>query len=234
MRIRFFSVILLAYMLLLGCSVFAWERQSDTTLLINFRGGINYGNISGFPTQPERIFGKNFELIMTLHPNQEYSFNAGFGYIQKGFIAEGLYSDIYGTAIGYYPTNYDFDYLNIPLTLQYNLGRKKFNIYITGGLDVNFLLSHRRSADLPDRHEGVEVEPFDEDFSGLCRGVVFGFHYGIGLEYKIYPAFSVLADVKFRKDFSNAYLSNVPLEFKHTATTFNLGVKIGIPIRFVV
>lgn len=234
MRIVNLNLICLYVLLMLSLPIFAWERQSDTTLLINFRGGVNYANITGFPTQTDRVFGNNFELIMTLHPNQEYSFNAGFGYIEKGFVVENQFYDIYGNSIGFYPTNYNFSYLSVPLTLQYNLGRRKFNPYITGGFEMNFMLTHRRSANLPSFFDGVQVEPFDADFSDLGRGILFGYHYGIGLEYKIFPALIVLADIKVRKDFSSAYKSNVPLDFKHAAYTFNLGVKIGIPITFIV
>ena len=231
---RFYKGILLVFLvsLFFTRNVYAWERHSDTTLLLGFRGGINLSRTSIGGISTGSLMTKNYNFILSLHFMQEITFHSGFGFHQKGFVINKAYTDIYNNPIGNHPTYERFSYFNIPITLQYNLGRKKFNVYLCGGLDFNFLISQLSTADLPEFYNNNRVEPFEESLKDNFVSLGIGYHAGIGMEYKIFPALQVFADARFYNDFINNYKYISLPELKHRYYSISLGMRIGIPIKF--
>lgn len=211
---------------------FAWERHSDTTFLVSLKGGITNTSPIGLEIETETFWGFNSGLMFTLHLQQEISLHTGLGYLQKGFNTEMPYQNWLGDDIGMHPTEDRFNYWNIPITAQYNLGRRKFNIYITGGLDINILHKKIRSADLPEVVDDVKIDPYEENLTERYKRTSLGYHFGVGAEYKFYPALSIFLDYKSHNDIGNIYSDNVKGNLKLKYYTINFGVKIGIPIKY--
>ncbi len=233
---RFFRLILFFVLVLslMPKNIYAWERHSDTTLLIGFRGGINSSRTLIGLTETGKMNSMNLNLMASLHLVQEITLHTGLGIHKKAWSELMNYTDIFNNPIGMHTTYNEFTYLNIPFSMQYNMGRKRINVYLTGGIDFNFLTAHRRWADLPDFHNDVRVEPFDESYKDMYKGFGIGYHAGLGVEYKIYPALRVFADFRYYNDFTNndKYIS-LP-ELKHRYYSLSIGMRIGIPIKFIV
>lgn len=228
------KILIILTILFFSFKLSAWERQSDTTVLVSFRIGYSISNVISSDPNTMNSCGYNPSLIFHLHMHQEITLHTGIAYFSKGYEAQKPHYNFYNDYIGNYPTFYSFDYLNIPFNFQYNLGRRKFNVYINGGFDINFLLKQRTYAYLPDFVEGVPVDPFDIINTNYYKSMVFGIHGGGGIEYKLYPALSFILDFKYYKDFSNSYKSGIAGELKHTGYALGLGIKIGIPVKFIV
>jgi len=174
-------------------------------------------------------------LQFCYQPNREISLKTGFGFIQKGFISDLEYFDIYNNSIGFFPTNYAFNYLNVPLGFSYNLGRKKFNIYISAGFDIDLLLKQRTYAvNLPSSFNGNEVVNFNSENTDSYKKINFGVYIGGGLEYRIKPNIIVFADLKYMHGINNILDVSSIYNVKQRPVVAGIGLKIGIPLRYSV
>lgn len=215
-------------------SSYAWKAKSDTTVYAGVWGGMSYANISGY-SYTSTLWGKDWGLQFCYQPNREISLKTGFGFIQKGFISDFEYFDIYYNSIGFFPTIFAFKYLNIPLGFSYNLGRNKFNIYISAGLDIDILLRQKTSAiNLPTTYNGNEVENIETDNTDSYKMLNFGVYIGGGLEYRIKPNIIVFADMKYMHGINNILDVSSIYNVKQRPMVAGIGIKIGIPLRYSV
>ena len=211
---------------------FAWTIRSDSTIYVGAWGGASYARIMGYPNAPLPLIGNSFGLIFAYHANQEITLKSGISFIQKGFISSNEYFDVYNTTIGLYPTTYKFKYLNIPIVASYNLGRRKFNVYLSAGFDIDFLLEQNTYAELPlETDAGVAIDPFNIINTVSYKKINFGINVGGGMEYKIKPNIIVFLDVKYMYGLNNILNVNSDYNLKQRPIVANLGIRFGIPIK---
>ena len=163
---------------------FAWKAKTDTTVYAGVWGGASYARIMGYTQTTTPLISKAFGLQFTYQPTREISIKTGLGFIPKGFVSDVEYWNIYNSSVGFFPTNYSFNYLNVPVSLSYNLGQKKFNIYLSLGLDFDILLKQETYADLPSEINGVEIVNINAINTDLYKSFNLGVHLGGGIEYR--------------------------------------------------
>ena len=148
----------------------AWKVKTDTTVYAGVWGGASYAKIMGYPQAMNPLIGMSYGLQFSYQPTREISIKTGIGFIPKGCVSDKEYFDIYDTSIGFFPTNHGFSYINIPFTLSYNLGQKKFNVYLSLGLDLDFLIKQETSSnDVPREYNGIEISNTNSINTDLYR-----------------------------------------------------------------
>lgn len=213
-------------------SSFAWKAKTDTTVYAGVWGGASYARIMGYTQTTTPLIRKAFGLQFTYQPTREITLKTGLGFIPKGFVAEVEYWDIYNNSIGFFPTNYSFNYLNVPVTLSYNLGQKKFNIYLSLGLDFDILLKQETYADLPSESNGIEIVNINAINTEQYKSFNFGIHLGGGIEYRIKPNIIAFADVKYMHGLNNVLNVNSIYSLKQRPVVAGIGIRFGIPITY--
>jgi hypothetical protein len=228
------KILLLFVFVLTSLSTYAWKAKSDTTLYAGVWGGPSYAKITGYSGSTP-LWGRSWGLQLCYQPNREISIKTGFGLIQKGFFSELEYFDVYNNSIGYYSTAYAFNYLNIPLGFSYNLGRNKFNIYLSAGFDIDLLLKQRTYAvNLPTSVSGNDVIGLDRENTDTYKLLNLGVYIGGGLEYRIKPNIIVFADSKYMHGLNNILAVNSIYNIKQRPLVFSIGIKFGIPVTYSV
>lgn len=224
-----------AIFILCSLSSYAWKAKSDTTLYAGVWGGASYAKITGYTQTTTPLIGKAFGLQFCYQPSREITIKTGVGFIPKGFIKETEYFDIYNNSVGLFETAYSFDYVNVPLGFSYNLGRRKFNIYLSGGIDIDILLKQSTFAkNLPEQVNGNEVVRFDSENTDLYKKLNFGLYVGGGIEYRIKPNIIVFADVKYMHGLNNILAVDSDYIFKQRPVVAGIGLRIGIPVKYSV
>lgn len=228
------KILLLFIFVLTSLSSYAWKVKSDTTLYAGVWGGPSYAKVMGYiGTTP--LWGRAYGLQFCYQPNREISLKTGIGFIQKGFIAELEYFDAHYSSIGYYSTSYTFNYLNIPLGFSYNLGRNKFNVYLSLGFDVDILLKERTYAiNLPTSVNGNDVQRIVIQNTDIYKKFNLGVYIGGGIEYRIKPNIIAFADAKYMHGLNNILDVNTRYIVKQRPIVASIGIKFGIPLQYSV
>ncbi|PLX07560.1 MAG: hypothetical protein C0596_11600 [Marinilabiliales bacterium] len=228
---RIVKILLLAFVLFISTNTFAWKLRTDTLVYAGAWGGASYSRIMGYTSTTSPLIGNAFGVKFWLQPKREFSFNTGIGFIQKGFISDIEYFDIYASSVGYYPTNYTFNYINIPIGLNYNLGQNKFNVYLSAGIDIDILLKQETfSPTLPVESNGVEVVNINAENTDMYKKLNFGVYIGGGIEYRIKPNFTAFADIKYMHGTNNILDVNSIYNLKQRPVIFGIGIRVGIPV----
>lgn len=224
-------ILLITIGLLFSVNSFAWKLKTDTLVYAGAWGGASYARIMGYTATTTPLIGKAFGAKFWLQPNREFSFNTGVAFIQKGFVTDIEYFNIYASSVGFFATNYSFNYINIPLGLNYNLGRNKFNIYLSAGIDIDLLLKQETYSPLvPAESNGVEVVNINAENTENYKTFNFGVYIGGGVEYRIKPNLIAFADVKYMHGTNNILAVNSIYNLKQRPIVAGLGVRFGIPI----
>ncbi|MDD2635660.1 MAG: porin family protein [Bacteroidales bacterium] len=226
------KLFILAILSALVLNTYAWKVKTDSTFYAGAWGGASYAKIMGYPnTTP--LLGSAFGVKFWLQPNREFSFSTGLAFIQKGYVSQVEYVNTNNGLIGKLDTDFIFNYLNIPLGVNYNLGRNKFNIYLSAGIDIDILL--KQSLDCPEvlylLEDGESVDITWEN-TEIYKKFNFGVYIGGGLEYRFKPNFIVFADVKYMHGINDSYNVKVDYRLKHRPLVFGLGIRIGIPVTY--
>jgi len=226
------KLLILIALSLLVLNTFAWKIKSDSTIYAGAWGGASYAKIMGYAgTTP--LMGSAFGVKFWLQPNREFSFSTGIGFIQKGYVAQVKYLNVYSDSIGMFDTNFKFNYLNIPFGVNYNLGRNKFNVYLSAGIDIDILLKQTTFCpNLPISVDGAGIINTNGENTEIYKKLNFGIYIGGGLEYRFKPNFIVFADVKYMHGINDILDVNSIYILKQRPIVFGLGIRIGIPVTY--
>lgn len=211
---------------------YAWKVNSDSTLFVGTWGGFSFSKISGYPITISPYNGLCGGISIVFAANPEFAFRSGFSIINKGFCYYNSYFDIYNNPIGNYKTFNKFSYITIPADFSFNLGRKKFNIFLSAGFHIGFLTKQNTYANLPETFNGNEVVPINVENTDAFKKINMGLNVGGGIEYKIKPNFIVYAEIKYEHGLIDLYTFDSDYIIKHRNYYVGIGVRFGIPISY--
>jgi opacity protein-like surface antigen len=224
----------LFFILLLVCislKSFSWEVKSDSTIFLGVKGSYRFSKIIGYPGEINYLIRPEAGVVFTYNMHRELSLKSGLMLVNNGFSFESVFYDMIDT-IGIYKVYSEFSYMGIPLDFSYNFGRKKFNVFISAGMEFNFLLKQRSHANLPAENNGIPVEPYNVDNIDLYKSFDFGFSLGTGCEYKIKPNIVIFAEAKYHCGIRNFLNNNPSYTFKHRSYSTSIGIRFGIPLIY--
>ncbi|MDR2009065.1 MAG: PorT family protein [Bacteroidales bacterium] len=224
--------LLILLLICLSLKLFSWEVRSDSTIFLGAFGNYGFSKIIGYPGDINYMVKPGGGLVFTYNIHQEISLKSGLSFINNGFSVNQKFYDTMGDSIGNYKTYNEYTYLGIPLEFSYNLGRNRFNVYLSAGIEFNFLLKQHTYAKLPSENNGVPINPYDINNKDLYKTFDFGFLFGIGGEYKIKPNIVVFTEVKYYNGLRNFLKNNTEYIFKHRGYSVYAGIRFGIPLRY--
>lgn len=118
-----------------------------------------------------------------------------------------------------------FTFLNIPVTLRYELGKKRFKLLLQGGVITSITLSSSSKITLANIHkpeEVIEVKNYHQ-----TKKISFGGTISIGAKYDITKRFSVLFLPTYNNFFTNLNSDNVT-----KIKPYNFNFSTGLQYRF--
>lgn len=174
--------------------------------VIGLKGGINsstfynwaednYSSEGGSFYEYKPKLGINFGLIAELPITDEFYFQSGIGFTQKGLKEEGgepeYYSSSYGFEPGYEYTNkYSLLYLNIPFNALYKLELDDhYLLAFTGpalnlGLTGKIKYSYDIEGPFDDETDEEEIKWGNDEYNDHFKRVDLGWLFGIGFQYE--------------------------------------------------
>jgi opacity protein-like surface antigen len=227
--------IALIVLLIISVHAFAYERKSDTTLHVSASGGITYNTLRNYYNDYQYRLAYNIHFFAEWQPTREFALRGGLSLLNKGFRQTASFSNIYNESFDTIQS-ISLTYLNIPLSVNYHFG-KRFNPYIGVGINFGILIHARQFARLPETYNGAAVEPFEIDVKDTYNSIEFSLHALAGIEYRLKPNISVFAEVRYDYGLSNIFKGNNIVggnHVKNNCIVSNIGVKIGIPIKYYV
>ena len=227
--------IIFVLLLIIALNANAYERKSDTTLHVGVSSGMAYSTLRNYFNNFDYRLGYTFNAFVEYQPTREYAIRAGIGFTNKGFRNTGTFENSNGYSFDTIQ-NISLSYLNIPIDLNYHFGRR-FNPYIGVGANINILLHARQYALLPETYNNASVDPFDITIQNTYRNVELSIHYLAGIEYRIKPNISMFVEAKYNYGITKIFKGDnitVGNRVKNNCITGSIGLKIGIPIKYVV
>jgi len=179
-RLLPFHLIGFAFFLLPAANV-----SAQVPVALGIRGGINFANASiepEFSTSSRTGFmiggvvevGLSGPIYLQIEPM----------YTQKG--AE-LNLTLFGETL---TSTGKFDYLEIPVTLKAKFGTTELKPYIFAGPNLGFNLSAEAEVEVGGLSETTDVDEFTESID-------FAIDFGGGIEFKVAPRTSLIADIRY-------------------------------------
>ena len=125
----------------------------------------------------------------------------------------------YGQESIKYSYNNHYQYLSVPLKINYFFIKKKFDFYLTGGLFFNVFLNEITVFTTHyAKNNNKVIENTNSGFSKLNFGLIAGF----GMNYQINPKSTFVIEPNYRRSISS--IVDAPVK----SYLYSLGVNIGV------
>ncbi|MBL4658198.1 MAG: outer membrane beta-barrel protein [Flavobacteriales bacterium] len=153
--------------------------------------------------------------------NEKFAVEFGILYSDKGEkIKDLVFTNIVGEVTGIVDIVYHYEYLDLPLSLNYIFINKKVKMLLTGGLSVNIFLNYR-GVSITDNLDGTsEKKSFstEEDLEAINLAMLAG----VGVEFGI----SDKLDLRIESIFRNSMTSIIDAPIKQFP--YSIGLNIGV------
>lgn len=170
-------------------------------------GGLNRSSVSSSSGSAD------ISTSFNIHGSAEYYFSESWGikaklfYDRKGW-DNGFIMD--ADTMEEYATDYNFDYLTIPVMANWHFGNTD-NWYINFGPYAGFLLSAKETR-------------FDTDLSDDFNGSDFGLAFGIGVKIPVSEFIRIYIDYDGQIGFSDVFDGQAEEHIGTTRDSFNVGI----------
>jgi opacity protein-like surface antigen len=193
-------------------SVLGFYYSATAQTQPNAEFGVNAGlnaatTILGAYTGIGYRFGYNAALSGEYYFSERWGIKAKVIYDQKGW-NNGLLSAFTGD----YPTNFQFDYITVPLMANWHFGSTR-NWYLNFGPYAGFLISARETKN-------------NSDLKSATSSTDFGLASGIGIKFPVSDNAKLFLEVDYQDGFKDVYKDN------SGTTTLNVRSSINIGITF--
>lgn len=199
----------LSLVLLAVVCYFSALSQEKGSFEFGFNVGYNAATVtSGTNTNSSYRSGFNAGIIGDYFFSDRWSIKTKLTYDQKGW-ADGFIRD---TDSGQeFKTNFNIDYLSIPLMANWHFGRKR-NWYLHFGPYAGILLSSKDSR-------------FSNDLKPYTHNTDIGLGYGIGVKLPVANRVKIILELDGQEGFTDVFKQNdVDQSFKNSRSGFNAGL----------
>lgn len=187
-----------------GCAsaVFA---QGKGDVEFGFNIGYNSASIYNSDDSSDAGSGFNVGAAADYYFSDRWSIKGKLIYDQKGWD-----NDFIETESGTYATNYNLDYLTVPVMANWHFGSKR-NWYLNFGPYAGFLLSAKDSR-------------FDIDVKEAFNTTDFGLALGIGVKIPVSDKLKIALEYDGQSGFSDIFKNNIGSSVRNSRGSFNVGV----------
>lgn len=186
-------------------SISLGQKKGDVEFGVNI--GLNYSTVTLDDTflQPDTGFGINAGFSADYYFSDSWSIKGKLIYDQKGW-DNGTFEDEFGI----YQTNYNLNYLTIPVMANWHFGRTN-NWYLNFGPYAGFLLSAKETTG------GIDVI---EAFNGND----FGLALGVGVKIPVSDKLKLSLEYEAQGGFSDIFKESNSGRITNSRGAFNVGL----------
>ncbi len=191
-------------LLVFGFSLSTFAQPSKGEFEFGFGLGYNFSTVSNSSGSTEIGSGINFTGSANYYFSNRWSIKGKLVYDQKGWDNGFVeYPDYY------YTTDYNLNYLTIPVTVNWNFGKKR-NWYLNIGPYAGFLLNANET-------EG------NLDVTDSFNTTDFGIAWGIGVKIPVADKFKIYLEFDEQDGFSDIFKESNTSSIKNSRGSFNIG-----------
>lgn len=214
--------------LVFGLSVFLTGNSFGQKLNLGIKGGLNISDVSNKSDNPNNFIytrsartGFNVYLFYDAFNFRNVSISAEAGYSQKGFNNKGAETNEFGVETMSYEIRNKINYIDISVLAKIIMRSKSFSPYLIAGP----YLGIKTKSELTTSIDSI-LPPISSQKSVIenFKSTTFGFKTGVGSEFPLKKV-SLIAEVRFAMDLSNAYEDDTIGKIKNYVFEFIAGVK---------
>ncbi len=198
--------LLVTFVLALGfSSISLGQKKGDVEFGVNI--GVNYSTVTESSSflQADSGFGINAGFSADYYFSKQWSIKGKLIYDQKGW-DNGTFEDEFGV----YSTNYNLNYLTVPVMANWHFGRTN-NWYLNFGPYAGFLLSAEETTG------GIDVK---EAFNTTDFGIAFG----IGVKIPVSDKLKLNLEYEGQGGFSDIFKVSNTGRVTNSRGAFNVGL----------
>lgn len=185
---------------------FSASAQEKGNIEFGVNTGVNFSNVRTSNLNSDSSTGFNVGVMGDFFFSDRWSIKARLVYDRKGW-DNGF---IEGTPNGSYTTDYNLDYLTIPVMANYHFGSKR-NWYLNFGAYSGFLLSAKETEGGLDVKEGFNSSDF-------------GLALGIGVKIPVSDKAKIFIEYEEQTGFSEIFKENDGPSIMNSRGSLNLGI----------
>ncbi|WP_285009302.1 porin family protein [Pedobacter faecalis] len=198
-------------MLLCGATYLTASSQEKGDFELGINSGLNLATVtSGSNTNTEYRTGVNVTVSGDYFFSDRWSIKAKAAYDQKGW-NNGYISFDNGEAV---PTNYQFDYLTVPVMANWHFGKTR-NWYLNFGPYAGFLLSSKETA-------------MGTDLKEISQSVDAGLALGIGVKIPVSSRVKILLETDGQAGLTDVFKDNQGNKIQNSRSSLNAGLVFGL------
>lgn len=198
---------LLVAFMLLGAG-FAAQSQEKGSIEFGITAGYNAATVtSGTETNRDYRSGFNVTAFGDYFLSDRWSIKAKVAYDQKGW-NNGFINNLDNGQS--YATNYQLNYLTIPVMANWHFGKKR-NWYLNFGPYAGILLDAKETA-------------FGMDLKGYMNTTDVGLGLGIGVKIPVANRLKILIETEGQAGFTDVLKNNTDSEIKNSRSSINTGL----------
>lgn len=193
-------------------SVTLLQAQSGGNVEFTLGAGLNMSNVGSYYSNSDYSTSYNFQAGVDVYINSYWSIKAKAIYDKKGWDNDviDIESTESGVRSGRYITDFDLDYITVPLMVNFHFGRTN-NWYVNFGPYVGFLMDAR------DTTFDFDLE---EDFNDTDAGLAFG----IGVKIPVSDYMKFFIEYDGQSGFSDIFERNNRPDVTNYRGAINIGV----------
>lgn len=181
------------------------QEKGDVEFGINVGYNSSTVTVSNSIFQPDSGNGVNFGLAADYFFSEEWSIKGKLIYDQKGWNNGSFENEVV-----FYRTNYNLNYLTIPVMANWHFGRTS-NWNLNFGPYAGFLLNAKETTGGLDVTEGFN----DNDF---------GLAFGIGVKIPVSDKLKINLEYEGQAGFSDVFAETANYQIQNVRGAFNVGV----------
>ncbi len=188
------------------------QAQEGGNIEFAFGIGLNSSNVSSSYEDADYSTSFNIEAGADYYFSESWSVKAKIMYDRKGwdngFIT--IYEGTPGLPSGDYRTDYNLDYITVPVMASWHFGRTD-NWYLNFGPYAGFLISAKDTT-------------FDLDLKDGFETTDFGLAFGIGVKIPVTEYLKIFIEYDGQSGFSEIFKENEGSSVTNNRGAFNVGV----------
>lgn len=205
----------ISFIVFLFSFLISFSTYAQTKGIVEYGANIGYNSstVSNSDGSADRGIGINIGVAIDYYFSKRWSIKGKLIYDQKGW--DKGFIEFYGFdpnsegPSGSYSTNYDLNYLTIPVMANWHFGRTK-NWYFNFGPYVGFLMSAKETR-------------FGTDVKEAFNTTDFGLALGIGVKIPVSDKLKISLEYDGQSGFSNVFKDSNE-SITNSRSSFNVGV----------
>jgi opacity protein-like surface antigen len=194
-----------------GLSLFAFAQNTKGTIEFGFNSGVNFSKVGNSRSNSDMTVGFNIGASADYFLSNRWSIKSKVIYDQKGW-DNGFVQDSYVDPglPAYVETDFDLEYLTIPIMVNWHFGRKR-NWYLNFGPYTGFLI-------------GAKETTFGANIKDDFNTIDFGLSLGVGVKIPVSTKLKISIEYEEQAGFTDIFSQSSGPSFTNGRSSLNIGL----------